>query len=298
MSGPLVSIGMPVYNGERFLCQSLDAIGGQTYKNFELVICDNGSTDRSAEICREYARADSRIRFLQNESNLGATRNFNRVFELSRGPYFRWAPADDVFAPDSLEHCVAILEQNREVVLCYPKTLLIDDKGAVIRPYDDNLNLRHHSPAERFRSAMNRIGLVNVMYGLVRSDALRGTGLMGNYPGGDIPLVLELTLFGQFWEVSTTHFYRRLHAQASSSIRGVETAQEFWDPETKGRFFPRMMTYYSRYLHAIVHTPLRFSERLRLAGVISRSAIASRHTLFRELHCVVAQSLSARPASK
>ncbi len=77
---PAVSIGLPVYNGDNFLAEAIDSILRQTMEDFELIISDNASTDRTEEICREYAAGDSRIRYYRNESNLGAMANYNLVF--------------------------------------------------------------------------------------------------------------------------------------------------------------------------------------------------------------------------
>ena len=95
-----VSIGMPVFNGEKYLRESIESILDQTYQNFELIISDNASTDRTQEICLEYARKDNRISYYRNDKNLGGPRNYNRVFELSSAEYFKWAAYDDVLAPE------------------------------------------------------------------------------------------------------------------------------------------------------------------------------------------------------
>ena len=96
---PRVSLGFPVYNGERYLAAALDSLLGQTFRDLEVVICDNASTDRTAELCAAYAARDARVRYHRNPTNLGAAPNFNRTFELSRGEYFKWAAHDDVCAP-------------------------------------------------------------------------------------------------------------------------------------------------------------------------------------------------------
>ena len=106
-STPKVSIGLPVYNGERYLREALDSILGQTFRDFELIICDNASTDETAAICADYAARDPRIRYHRQTHNIGATANFNHTFELARGAYFKWAAHDDVLAPTWLEKCVA-----------------------------------------------------------------------------------------------------------------------------------------------------------------------------------------------
>ena len=75
MSRPPVTIGLPVYNGEKFLRQALDSLLGQTMGDFELIICDNASSDATGQICRAYARADRRVRYYRNATNIGAPRN-------------------------------------------------------------------------------------------------------------------------------------------------------------------------------------------------------------------------------
>lgn len=280
---PPISIGMPVYNGERFLRKSLDAILAQTFEDFELIISDNASTDGTADICRLYASKDPRIRYVRNELNIGAAGNFNQVFRLATTSYFRWATADDLFPPDSLEHCLKLLECHPEAVLCYPKTVLIDDAGSVLQAKDDNLDLRSPNPVERFRSALERIRLVNVQYGLMRSAAMKKTSLFRNYGGGDIPFILELTLHGQFIEIPQTVFYRRMHGQASSAIRTVEAEQHFWDPSTRGRVSLRMWRHYLTYLAIALQAPTTLGERAQLVAVVCRSAIMLRHKFMQEL---------------
>ena len=90
-----VAIGLPVFNGEKLIASTLECLLRQTYGDFELIISDNASTDRTEQICREYAERDSRIRYLRQPENLGAVPNFNRVFEISDSQYFKWAAVDD-----------------------------------------------------------------------------------------------------------------------------------------------------------------------------------------------------------
>src|SRR5207244_10480282 len=107
---PRVSIGVPVYNGERYIAETLDSLLAQTFEDFELIISDNASHDRTEGICRAYAAKDSRIRYVRNSTNLGAARNYRLAVELSSGEYFRWANCDDLFAPTSLSRCVEVLD--------------------------------------------------------------------------------------------------------------------------------------------------------------------------------------------
>ncbi|MFO0701290.1 MAG: glycosyltransferase [Nitrospira sp.] len=283
-SSPKVSIGLPVYNGERYLAETIDSILAQTYTDFELIISDNCSTDGSREICRQYVERDSRVRFFPSDVNKGWAGNYCRVFELARGPYFRWAPSDDVFAPESVGACVEVLDAHPDAVLCYPKTILIDGTGSVIEPYEDNLDLRSDSPVVRFRMASDQIGLVNVIYGLMRTEQVRQTGLIRQYPGADIIFLIELSLYGQFLEINRPLFFRRMHEQASSSIKSsLPKLQAYLDPSRKGRCFAYQWKIFLDQVVAVLRGPLNFVERVRLLYFLARRAISSRDVYLREL---------------
>jgi glycosyltransferase involved in cell wall biosynthesis len=92
---PKVSIGVPVFNGENYLAQALESILAQDFADFEVIISDNCSTDKTPEICTSFAKRDSRVKYFRNDSNIGASPNYNRTFELSRGEYFKWCAHDD-----------------------------------------------------------------------------------------------------------------------------------------------------------------------------------------------------------
>lgn len=129
---PLVSIGMPVYNGERFIAQALDSLLAQEYQNIELIISDNASTDRTAEICQQYLRRDRRIQYYQNETNLGSIANFNRVLGLSSGEYFMWAAYDDVWLPTFVSSAVQLLSNAPDATLASCISAAIDENGNVL----------------------------------------------------------------------------------------------------------------------------------------------------------------------
>ena len=126
---PRVSIGLPVYNGDRYLEDAIRSILAQSYTDFELIISDNGSADRTREICEGYARQDARIRYTRSPRNRGAAWNFRRVFELARGELFKWAAHDDILAPDFLGSCIAELDADATLVACHSGTRRIDEFG-------------------------------------------------------------------------------------------------------------------------------------------------------------------------
>lgn len=109
---PRVSIGMPVYNGEKFIRDALDSLLAQTYTDFELIISDNASTDVTEKICREYATKDSRVHYIRQGENIGATENFKFVLQMARGEYFMWAAHDDRWHPDFIYLGVRVLDDD------------------------------------------------------------------------------------------------------------------------------------------------------------------------------------------
>jgi len=282
---PRISIGLGVYNGGKFLQQTLDSILAQTFADFELIISDNASTDGTEETCREYAERDTRIRYSRNRTNIGLFNNFNRVFQLSSGQYFRWSSADDLFDRRSLEECLKVLDGHPEVVLCYPKTVLIDGDGRTIRGYDDNLNLRMPEAAARMRSVLQNVGLVNVHYGLIRADALRRTSLMADYPGSDTVLIAELALHGQFAEIPEQLFFRRMHDGASSALKDQprETVETFWNATPAHGFDFYYWTHRFHNMKSIFRAPISAWEKLRAAYLLGDYIFRSRDAHLKEL---------------
>jgi glycosyltransferase involved in cell wall biosynthesis len=258
---PRVSIGLPVYNGEEFIAEALDALLCQSFTDFEIIVCDNASADRTVEISEAFAARDSRIRVYRSEKNLGSAWNFNRAFSLATGEYFKWAAADDVCAPEYLSRCVETLDRNPAAVLAYPKTRIIDERGNVLREYEDGMDLRCSKPSCRFRTAMHAIGECNGIFGLIRADVLRKTSLMGNYVAADRVLLVELSLYGQFHEIPEHLFLRRQHPGSSSVRRGLRNQQQFFDPATLGNIFMYHWKHLSRYWAVAHKAPLRPSEK-------------------------------------
>jgi glycosyltransferase involved in cell wall biosynthesis len=289
---PRVSIGVPVYNGERYVAETLDSLLAQTYADFELILCDNASTDRTEQICRAYADRDARIRYVRNASNLGAAGNYRRAFELSSGEYFRWANSDDLFGAEGLARCVEVLDRQPSAVLAYPRTKFIDEQGRVVSEYADNMHIQSPRASERFAQAVERLGYVNVIYGLIRADALRKTGLLRGFPQGDVALVMELTLYGMFSEIPEFLFFRRFHPEALSSRQGdLAATQEFFDPSTKGRIVLTQWRLLGSHAGSVIRAPLGFRERARLGWHLARTAVWSRDVLARELIAAIRSAI-------
>lgn len=279
---PLVSIGVPVYNGEPYLAEALDSLLAQTFEDLEVIICDNASTDGTEEIGRAYAARDGRVRYVRNPSNVGPTANHRRTFELSRGRYFRWAAADDVSAPQSLARCVEVLDREPGVVLAYPKTRFIDEHGRVTQDYEDRLDLRSRSAGERYWQVRTRLARCNAMFGLMRADVLKQTALLGDYRSADLVFLAELSLYGMFWEVPEFLFYRRFHSAASSAMTDAELGA-FYHPATPRRIEMWAWRHQWEYWRAVERAPLGGVEKWRVRLMVARGWIGARNRLARQL---------------
>lgn len=267
-----VAVGLPVYNGERYLEETLRSVLNQTYGDFQLIIADNASTDRTEAICRDYARQDPRIHYLRNTANLGASKNYACCFHPARAPYFRWQNADDPIEPRLIERCMAVLDAEPEVVLAYGKSKILDENGRVTSDYEDNLNLTNLNAGERFIECIRNIGLQNLMYGLIRRDILARTALLGNYLASDINLIGELSLYGQFREVPEHLFNRRMHPEASSWDRkDPERQKNFWDPSKRKLVMQTWRSIYEFY-KATYRAPIPVKDKLHISGFLMKRA--------------------------
>jgi glycosyltransferase involved in cell wall biosynthesis len=233
----LVAIGLPVYNGEKYVEQAIISVLRQTWEDFELIIADNASTDGTAEICKRYAAQDRRIRYYRNARNLGAAPNYNRVFELSNSKYFKWADYDDLLSPDFLARCLAGLEENPDAVLCYPRARLIDEQQAVLCEYDPLPDTSSLKPQIRFRNLILAPHLAVQSMGLMRSAAIRRTMLHGSFPSSDEIFLAEMALQGRFVELPERLLSVRIHPEQST--RGPRAWQRdrvtFFDTSLAGQ---------------------------------------------------------------
>jgi glycosyltransferase involved in cell wall biosynthesis len=280
-----VSIGMPVFNGERFIEEAIDSILQQSHTDFELIISDNASTDRTGEICREYAAKDERVVYICNRVNYGLVLNFNNVFRLSRGEYFRWAAADDICDKDFLIRCVQILDDDASTVLAFPRTVGIDAEGSRVElPHmvvDANSPRSTYSvnPVIRFRQIMRNPWWVSgPFFGLIRSAVLEHTSLHGNFHGGDHVLISELALRGRFHEIQEELFFLRMHAGKGSAIRSLPDRIAFMDvdPGDKhGVRLWRLVRGHPRrlmgYLSTVSHSPLDRGQKAQCYLEVARA---------------------------
>lgn len=273
---PLVTIGLPVYNGEEYLEEALDSILAQTYENFELIISDNASTDGTEEICRRYAQ-DPRVQYQRSPTNQGATWNFNRVWELASGKYFKWHAHDDLLEPEFLRKCVEVLEANPDVVLCHTETDIIEQNGELFEHYGIKLETDDPRPTHRFKELLIKWQRCFPIFGVIRTATLRKTPAMGNYGHADGVLLARLGLLGRFHEVPETLFSYRRHEKQSTSVYGLKDKSAgndyhaylaWFDPSKADRLaFPQWKILWE-YLRSIFMAPLSIGQKARCLFII------------------------------
>ena len=229
LSDPLVSIGMPVYNAERHLREAIEALLAQDHSNIELIISDNASTDGTGEICRDYARRDSRVLYSRSELNFGAVWNFNRVFELAQGSYFMWAAHDDVRAHNFVSACVAAMQLRPEAGLCCTEVAFMDEDGADVKPWTALIHPTGPTPRSRV-SAIARSRYWLDVYGLMRRDLLASTTLAQPVWGFDVSILLQMCLRGPVLMVDERLFHYRV--ETTKTVQTV--ASTLGKPESRG----------------------------------------------------------------
>ena len=283
---PRVSIALPVYNGENYLTDALDSLLSQSYEKFELIIGDNASTDETKNICESYAKKDRRVQYIRHETNIGAAGNYNYLFELAQGEYFKWAAHDDICSPDYLQSSVDKLDSDSSITLCCPKEIAIDKNGDVIENYMDKYhplkNLASSSTYRRFYDLSCLNHGCYMIFGLTRTNALQMTPKIANYLGSDRVLLAELSLFGRFWESPEPIYFRR-HSEQYCALENDNTRTDWFNPSTKQKNSYINSKNFIEYGKAILRVNFSWLQKISCYFILIVWVIKKRRHLFKEL---------------
>jgi glycosyltransferase involved in cell wall biosynthesis len=279
---PLVSVGVPVFNGERFLERALRSLLAQTLTDFELIISDNASTDGTREICERLGEEDPRVRYIRQRKNIGAPKNWNVVVHEATGEFFKWASANDFCAPSMLARCVGELRADPGLVLCYGRTRLVDENDELLEEVQEGATYEDERPSDRFKAVCTRLGMNNAQQGVIRVEALHRTGLDRMYPGGDIALTAELALLGRFLLLPEVLMFRRWSKGTFTAMLSPLERQRIYDPGVdKPMAFLRGRLYLD-YLASVHRAPMTAAEKRRAYRCVLRIARANRGNLWQE----------------
>jgi glycosyltransferase involved in cell wall biosynthesis len=244
---PRVSVGLPIYNGERFIPGVVNSILAQSFSDIELLISDNASTDRTGELCREYAARDQRVRYFRNTQNVGLINNHNLLVGHARGEFFMWIGADDALDKDYLTRCLDLLNRNPEAILCFAESCNVDASGRPIarEPHPKRIPLSQlktgdPDPVVRYRSIIGLHHECSPLYGLVRLNQMKQTRLQGKYADADRVYLAELAVRGRFLMIQDALFFHGEHGQRSVYAYPTRQARTvLMDPSQAGKItFP------------------------------------------------------------
>ncbi len=301
---PRLSVGLPVYNGQRFLRAALDALLGQTFDDFELIVCDNASTDATESICREYASRDPRVCYVRHATNIGPAANYNACFDLARGEFFRWAAHDDLVAPDLFQLSVEALDRDPSAVAVYPNSREIDADGKALFDHATRVNLEDPSVARRLASYLgvdHRRGFGAVLWSVMRTDVLRQwSPLKGSFPSADRVFITQVLLRGRMLRLEPVLFFNREHGDRSQSsfdrgkVRpgsrlvnyigcGPVPGYAWWDATKKGRIVFPEWRWLWEYYKAVGGARLSAGEKLSCYPVLARVTLRFAPRLARDL---------------
>ena len=228
---PKVVIGLPVYNSERFLPETLDSVAAQDHPNLEIVISDDASSDGTADICHDFARRDARWRVQRHPQRLGWIANYNSLLRHSTGDYFLWVPHDDLYDPAYVGSLVALLEARPDAVLAYSTTLAIDEVGRVLRRFEGNAALGRATT--RLQRGLRYLRWTEdekfiPFRGVVRSAAIRAVGGLERGPWGiyaDDLWLYRLALRGDFVHEESPLCRKRIYRGSVSTTNRYTLGQ-------------------------------------------------------------------------
>lgn len=256
-----------MFNGADFLRSSVSSLLSQDYEDFELIIADNASTDETESICRELAATDPRIRYYRNETNIGAAGNYNKVFELARGEFFKWAAHDDECRSGMIRRCVEVLERAPDsVTMVYPLAELIDEHGKTLEAPLDRIASWNPSPHRRLGHLLWALNMCDPVFGLYRTKHLKRTQLIGRFFGADYVLLGELAMLGEIWEIDEVLFRLRAHPKRSMKANPGARARAAWyDPSAARKLFvlPNWERMVLELMKSALRSPLPPVERLK-----------------------------------
>lgn len=224
-----VSIGLPVYNGGKYLEEALQSLLSQDFEDFELIISDNCSTDNTKDISCDYRDRDRRIRYYRFNENLGAIMNFRNVLGHSSAPYFMWASHDDLHEASFIRKCLSKLQGDPSIVLVYPQTKLLQSDSTFLGLANDLVKADQEDAVERFRHLIWELGLCNMFYGLFRSDAIKKAKSWEKTLFTDNLLLAEIALAGKIIQVPEALFIRRFTRNYNYTLPDDRNAQLIGD---------------------------------------------------------------------
>ena len=273
-------VGMPVYNGEKFISNAIDSLRSQTFQDWELLISDDCSNDDTSNICKNYLEIDSRISYHRHESNIGMGNNFEFVLYRANSEYFMWAAADDEREESFMEVCIDRLKNNEEYGMAFSSLISIDSFGRIVRQYPKLYTLAGQSNFKtiyRYVKEPEISGKANLLYSVFRHKvcmtAWKQNPFNNSIWGSDMLFVLAaLAQKGVFIDKRVL-FKKRIVREADSLDTAVNKI-EITNPQRHIFHLNGSIKYIRGNYSAVYNTPYRF---LVLFVMILRLPVAIRN---------------------
>jgi glycosyltransferase involved in cell wall biosynthesis len=280
---PLVSVGVPVYNAARWLPATLNSILRQTLTDFELILCDNASTDESFDICRSFAERDPRVRCYRNDRNIGANRNYRLALAYAKGRYFKWWSSSDLCSPTFLADCVAALQVNPDLALVSGRTVLFADTPEDGQPYGADFELLSDDASERYARLFAIMKLNNALNGVMRTADIKSVAPLGTFKCADSVMMAELALLGKFKLLDQPRFYRRMTVETATKLKNELAINQHMEPSTQQPLLWQSWLLHVALLRAAVRSAPAGGTWFRAVGRALRQAAWARGLLARDV---------------
>jgi glycosyltransferase involved in cell wall biosynthesis len=284
-------VGLAVYNGEEFLAEAIESILAQTYTDFELIICDNASTDSTPDICRRFEAADKRVRYYRNLVNIGGVNNETLTFKLARSELFRLAAHDDVWEPELLQRCVEALDADPDAIAAYTASKRIDEHGAVHGERRQGKGLSHRS-WERFGDFPWRDHDSEATYALMRRVVVQQVRPQGNYGHSDRVWLTELAVRGRFVEVPEPLFRKRYHPK--NAYIDIRKRIAWFNPQWRGRVSLPYWAELFDYVRVLREAPISARDKARCVPTVVHWSFRFSKNLAKDLAMAVVSVIGSR----
>jgi glycosyltransferase involved in cell wall biosynthesis len=280
---PVISIGMPVYNGGAHIRFTLEGLLAQSFGDFELIISDNASTDATRDVIEDCMLRDARIHYERQSVNIGANPNSSLVMRRARGEFFKWSSSSDWCAPTFLERCLIELSAHDDTVLVAPRTRLFQDTPSKSQEYEFDIDVLDDAPSARLARLHSTLTLNNAFSGLIRMSALRRTRLVKAYRGADVVLMCHLALLGKIRLLHEHLFYRRMEAATATVLQDQEAVRRVLYPQLSAGILFQASKRQLDLAHAALSAPMPIGERIRCLIYVAKICYWEHKTLLEDV---------------
>lgn len=264
MGAPRLTIGLPVFNGGEYIGAAVESVLEQTFENFELIVSDNHSTDRTLEIVRQVAAGDPRVRIESHPTNIGAHKNYNSILPLTTAEYFKWMAHDDLLEPTYVERCIEALDEHPEAVLAFSNAAQIDENGEILGALNSKKTYDSPSAYSRMRAYMADGTRIPQVFGVFRRSALSKSHLLPSYPKSDTVFMCEMAMLGKWVVIEEPLFLNREHPQRQGRL-ALRDRTQWYFPERTAPLLPKW-NQWGGMLSVAWTAPIPASDKVKCLG--------------------------------